>query len=623
MSKIIGIDLGTTNSAVAVMESKSPRVIENEEGGRTTPSVVAYSGDGERSIGQAAKRQATMNPSGTIYSVKRLLGMKFDDLKDEISNLAYEVVRGKDGGCKIKVDGKLYSPEEVSAQTLLKMKRTAERYLGTTVNEAVITVPAYFNDAQRQATKDAGKIAGLDVKRIINEPTAAALAYGLDRGDDQKVAVYDLGGGTFDISILDISDNVVEVLSTNGNTHLGGDDIDNILSEWMISSFSEQHGMDISNDKVVIQRVKEAAEKAKVELSAAQSTDISLPFLTADSTGPKHLNLSLTRSSFEQMIDSFVESTLQPVKNALKDAGLEPSDIDEILMVGGSTRTPAVRSAVEEFFGKATSSAVNPDEVVALGAAVQAGVFSGDVTDILLLDVTPLSLGIETLGGVMTALIERNTTIPSSKSQVFSTAEDNQSSVDIKVLQGERKFSSDNMILGTFMLSGIPSAPRGVPQIEVAFDIDANGIVSVSATDKATNKVQSITVAGTGGLSDSDIEKMVGEAKENEEEDNEKFLLIEKRNSLDSLVYQATKSLDDCEDEALSQDINDSISSSRSALDSDNLDLLSGEFSKLESLLHRLAEVRHTDSTDSTANGTSDNIVDAEFEEVESDGATA
>ena len=627
MSRIIGIDLGTTNSAVAIMEAKSPKVIENEEGARTTPSVVSYTDGGERSVGQTAKRQSVVNPGGTVYSVKRLLGMKFSDMKDEVSRVAYDVVPGKGGSCKIKVGGNLHSPEEISAQILLKMKRTAERYLGVTVDEAVITVPAYFNDSQRQSTKDAGKIAGLNVRRIINEPTAAALAYGLDKGGDQKVAVYDLGGGTFDISILDISDNVVEVLSTNGDTHLGGDDVDQIIIDWMISSFKDDQGVDISSDKVVIQRLKEAAEKAKIELSSAQSTDITLPFLTADSTGPKHLNLSLTRSAFERMVDPFIQGTLGPVKSALSDSGLTVSDIDEILMVGGSTRMPAVRAAVEAFFGKASSSSVNPDEVVALGAAVQAGVFSGDVTDILLLDVTPLSLGIETLGGVMTTLIDRNTTIPSSKSQIFSTADANQSSVDIRVLQGERRFASDNMVLGTFRLDGIPPAPRGVPQIEVKFDIDANGIVSVSATDKATDRVQSITVTGTGTLSDSDIERMVNDAKDNEEMDREKFELIEKRNALDSLVYNASKFLSentDAIEDSLKDELSSSIESSKDCVDSDDVSSIDGAMSSLESIMHKVSSSMYQpDEANSDSNvhdnHNEDDVVDVEYEEVPHD----
>ena len=466
MSKVIGIDLGTTNSCVAVMEGDAPKVLTNAEGSRTTPSIVAYTQDGERIVGEAARRQAITNPERTIYSVKRFMGMKTSDVKKEIERVPYTIVKGKSGRCKVKINNKSQTPQEISGQILSKLKKSAESYLGYEIKEAVITVPAYFNDAQRQATKDAGKIAGLDVKRIINEPTAAALAYGLDKKTEQKVAVFDLGGGTFDISILDIAEGVVEVLSTNGDTHLGGDDFDQVIIDWLITTFKDESGVDISGDKMVIQRLKDAAEKAKIELSSTQKTDINLPFLTADSTGPKHLQVSLLRSKFEQMTDKIVKQTLVPVKNALKDAGLSTSDIDEVILVGGSTRTPAVRQAVETFFGKSANSSVNPDEVVALGAAVQGGVFSGDVTDVLLLDVTPLSLGIETLGGVMTRLIERNTTIPCSKKETFSTASDGQNSVDIHVLQGERQFSKDNKALGNFRLDGIPPAPRGIPQLK-------------------------------------------------------------------------------------------------------------------------------------------------------------
>lgn len=628
MGKIIGIDLGTTNSAVAVIDSKEPKVITNEEGNRTTPSVVSYTKDGDRLVGDVAKRQSVMNPGGTIYSVKRFMGMKFSSSKEEVGKVAYDVIPGKDGSCKIKVGSDLFSPEEISAQTILKLKRTAEKYLGSPVTEAVITVPAYFNDSQRQATKDASKIAGLEVKRIINEPTAAALAYGLDKSDDQKVAVYDLGGGTFDISILDISDNVVEVLSTNGDTHLGGDDVDNSIMDWMVSSFKEETGIDLSSDKMVLQRLKEAAEKAKVELSSAQSTDITLPFLTADASGPRHLNLTLSRSKFEQMIESFVSKTMSPVKQALKDASLSAEDIDEVLLVGGSTRMPAVRDAVKSFFGKEPNSSVNPDEVVALGAAVQAGVFSGDVTDILLLDVTPLSLGIETLGGVMTTLISRNTTIPTSKSEVYSTADNNQSAVDINVLQGERKFALDNMTLGRFRLDGIPPAPRGVPQIEVTFDIDANGMVNVSALDKATDRKQSIVVTGTGALSDSDIEKMVNDAIDNEESDRLKLQIIENRNKLDTLVYQSGKLLDDNGDK-LSEDtrgnIESNINNAKETLDSDDPAALEGAAKELELALHVAGQELYSEQTTSAEEGVdesyndappNENVVDADYEEV-------
>ncbi len=620
MSKIIGIDLGTTNSAVAVFESSSPKIINNEEGDRTTPSVVAFTNDGDRLVGASALRQAIVNPNKTVYSAKRFIGSRFSEVSDSASSMPYKLI-DKGGSISISIGDSNYSIPEVSAQVLTKLKRDAEKYLGTTVSEAVITVPAYFNDSQRQATKDAGRIAGLDVKRIINEPTAAALAYGLDKGDDQVVAVFDLGGGTFDISVLEISEGVVEVLSTNGDTMLGGDDIDNLIINWMLDSFKKESGLDVSSDSVVLQRLREAAERAKVELSSAQKTEINLPFLTADNTGPKHLVLSLSRSKFEQMIEPIVEKSLVPVKNALNDAGKSTTDIDEVILVGGSTRIPLVQAKVESFFNKKPNSSVNPDEVVALGAAVQCGVFSGDVTDMLLLDVTPLSLGIETMGGVMTRLIERNTTIPASKSEVFSTAENNQSVVTINVLQGERQFASDNRVLGRFNLDGIPPAPRGVPQVEVTFDIDANGIVSVSAKDKATDKTQSITISGGESLSDSDIQSMIDDAREHEEKDAEKRRVVESRNKLDGLVYQAEKMASD--DSALSdlsrQSILDAVSLAKESLDSDSLSTLDGAYSSLESVLHSVASEAYSsqpcdsDVSDSVESQPND-IIDVDFE---------
>ena len=617
MSKVIGIDLGTTNSCVAVTEGKSPKVITNEEGSRTTPSIVAYDKDGNRLVGISARRQAVVNPDMTVYSVKRFMGMRFDEVKSEIKNVPYKVVRGGSGGCRIKIKDNNLSPEEISAQVLTKLKREAEKYLGQTVTEAVITVPAYFNDSQRQATKDAGKIAGLDVKRIINEPTAAALAYGLDKEGEQKVAVFDLGGGTFDISILEISEGVVEVLSTNGDTHLGGDDVDQILINWLFDTFQSDTGIDLSSDSMVIQRVRDAAEKAKIELSSAQQTEVNLPFLTADASGPKHLVASLSRSKFEQMIEMFVQKTLKPVKNALKDASLDPGEIDEVILVGGSTRIPAVRDAVEKFFGKSANSSVNPDEVVALGAAVQGGVFSGDVTDVLLLDVTPLSLGIETLGNVTTVLIDRNTTIPISKSEVFSTATDNQSAVDIHVLQGERKFSSDNRTLGRFQLSGLPPAPRGVPQVEVKFDIDANGILSVSAKDKATGKEQSITITGQGGLSESEIEDMVSTAKEAAEEDQKRFEEVENRNKLDTLVYQSEKMLKENDASVpadLATALNSEIDLARTSLETG--EAMGEAFESLQSKLFEVSSALYSEAQpeEDSPTGDDEDIIDADFE---------
>ncbi|MCC6334038.1 MAG: molecular chaperone DnaK [Myxococcales bacterium] len=541
MAKIIGIDLGTTNSAVAIMEGKEPKVIVNEEGSRITPSVVAYTKDGERLVGQVAKRQAITNPERTIYSVKRFMGRRYNEVSEEAKLVPYHVKKGPNDDARVEIDGKLFSPPEISAQVLLKLKRAAENYLGEKVTEAVITVPAYFNDAQRQATKDAGEIAGLTVKRIVNEPTAAALAYGLDKKTNEKVAIYDFGGGTFDISILDMGDGAVEVLATNGDTHLGGDNIDLRVMEWLIAEFKKDTGIDVSKDKMVLQRLKEAAEKAKIELSSSMETEINLPFLTADASGPRHLNVKLSRAKLEVMIDDLVERSLEPCRKCIKDSGLDPSKIDEVVLVGGSTRIPKVSEAVKKLFGKEPNRSVNPDEVVAVGAAVQGAVLSGEVKDILLLDVTPLSLGVETLGGVFTRLIERNTTIPTRKSETFSTAADGQTQVEIHVLQGEREMAGDNRSLGRFHLTGLPPAPRGVPQIEVTFDIDANGILKVAAKDKATAKEANVTITHSSGLAKDEVEKMVKDAASNESVDKEKRAVIELKNKAENLAYQLEK----------------------------------------------------------------------------------
>jgi len=543
MGKIIGIDLGTTNSCVAVLEGGEPVVIPNAEGTRTTPSMVAFAKDGERLVGAPAKRQAVTNPDKTIYSIKRFMGRMFREVENEISEVPYKVVKGKNDVARVKIDDKEYSPPEISAMILQKMKQTAEEYLGQKVTEAVITVPAYFNDSQRQATKEAGVIAGLDVKRIINEPTAASLAYGLDKKKNEKIAVYDLGGGTFDISILELGDGVFEVKSTNGDTHLGGDDFDQRIINWLVEEFKKAEGVDLSKDPMALQRLKEAAEKAKIELSSTKQTEINLPFITATDSGPKHMNVTLTRAKFEQLCDDLFQRTVKPCETALKDAGLSKNEIDDVILVGGMTRVPRVQEIVKEIFGKEPHKGVNPDEVVAIGAAIQGGVLSGDVKDVLLLDVTPLSLGIETLGGVFTRLIEKNTTIPTKKSEIFSTAADNQTSVEIHVLQGEREMARDNKSIGRFHLDGIPPAPRGIPQIEVIFDIDANGILNVSAKDKATGKEQSIRIEASSGLTEQEIEKMVRDAQAHAAEDKKRREEIDLRNSADQLVYQTEKNL--------------------------------------------------------------------------------
>ena len=593
MSKILGIDLGTTNSCMAVMDGGESKVIQNAEGNRTTPSVVAFTKDGQRLVGATARRQAVTNPHHTVFSIKRFMGRKFEEVKHETGLVPYEVVKASNGDAHVKIEDKTYSPPEISAMILQKLKADAEAYLGEEIKEAVITVPAYFNDSQRQATKDAGRIAGLDVKRIINEPTAASLAYGLDKKKDEKIAVYDLGGGTFDISLLEIGDGVFEVMATNGDTHLGGDDFDEKIIDWLIDEFKKDNGIDLGKDAMALQRLKEAAEKAKCELSSSQTTDINLPFITADQSGPKHLTATLSRSKLEQLTADLVQRTTKPCDDCLKDAGANASDIDEVILVGGQTRMPKVQELAEKSFGKPPHKGVNPDEVVAIGAAIQGGVLRGDVEDVLLLDVTPLSLGIETLGGVFTKLIERNTTIPTRKSEIFSTAAENQTSVEIHVLQGEREMAAHNKSIGRFRLEGIPAAPRGVPQIEVTFDIDANGILHVSAKDLGTGKEQKITITASSGLSDDDIKQMVNDAEAHAEEDQKRKESVETRNRADSMVYQTEKQLEEQGDKLpddIKQPIRDGIDELKKAIEAEDTDKMKSVMEGLESKLHKMAE---------------------------------